>query len=53
VGLDKITIKHSIPITGSGSGQRVGTNSSNRKKSYQLCPWSNHRESPLRSSEDI
>jgi site-specific DNA recombinase len=46
VGLDKITIKHSIPITGSGSvsgpGARpgVGTSNPNEKKSYQLCPWS-------------
>ena len=50
VGMDKITIKHSIPITGSGSksgsvpepGSRpgLGTSNPNEKKSYQLCPWS-------------
>ena len=33
VGLDKITIKHSIPITGASG--------SNEKKSYQLRSWSN------------
>jgi site-specific DNA recombinase len=33
VGLDKITIKHSIPIPITGAG----TSGSNEKKSYQLC----------------
>jgi site-specific DNA recombinase len=49
VGSDKITIKHSIPITGvgtgigtgtgsgSGTGTGTGTSGSNEKKSYQLC----------------
>jgi site-specific DNA recombinase len=36
VGLDKITIKHSIPITGAS-----GSNGSSEKKSYQLCSRSN------------
>jgi site-specific DNA recombinase len=39
VGLDKITIKHSIPVTGSGVG--VGASGSKEKKSYQLCKRSN------------
>jgi len=42
VGFDKITIKHSIPITGSGAsasaGAGVGASGSKEKKSYQLCP---------------
>jgi site-specific DNA recombinase len=43
VGFDKITIKHSIPITGSGAsaGAGVGASGSKEKKSYQLCPRSN------------
>jgi site-specific DNA recombinase len=48
VGLDKITIKHSIPITGSGSGPGPGVGpgvgasgyGSKEKKSYQLCKGS-------------
>jgi hypothetical protein len=36
VGLDKIIIKHSIPITGA-----TGSNSSSEKKSYQLRSRSN------------
>jgi site-specific DNA recombinase len=52
VGSDKITIKHSIPITGvgtgigtgtgtgSGTGTGTGTSGSNEKKSYQLCSGS-------------
>jgi len=38
VGFDKITIKHSIPITGSGAGAGVGASGSKEKKNYQLCP---------------
>ena len=51
VGLDKITIKHSIPITGRGGGgdrsggrggsAGLGASGSKEKKSYQLCTWSN------------
>jgi hypothetical protein len=47
VGLDKITIKHSIPITGRGRGRcrggsaGLGASGSKEKKSYQLCTWSN------------
>ena len=43
VGLDKITIKHSIPITGPGTGpgtsasEGVGASGSKEKKSNQLC----------------
>jgi len=37
VGLDKITIKHSIPITGASG--------SDKKKSYQLCSGSNFSHS--------
>lgn len=40
VGLDKITIKHSIPITGASG--------SDKKKSYQLCSGS-HLSSPGQS----
>ncbi len=48
VGLDKITIKHSIPITGRGRSRGqggsagLGSSGSKEKKSYQLCKWSNH-----------
>jgi len=45
VGLDKITIKHSIPITGRGRGGSagLGASGSKEKKSYQLCTRSNYR----------
>jgi site-specific DNA recombinase len=41
VGMDKITIKHSIPITGRGGGAGLGASGPEEKKSYQLCTWSN------------
>ena len=41
VGADKITIKHSIPITGSGIGEG---SSANEKKNYQLCKRSNYAD---------
>ena len=57
VGMDKITIKHSIPITGTGTGpgpgasanEGAGASGSKEKKSNQLCGWSRPPTYPVRS----